>query len=309
MKHLFMAVLVVLCAVTATPLSAEAPVTATLSLPHDHILPGVPFDMVVTYTNVSKRPITIASALATLVVTFEDGKTSVLHQAEGHDQYEIKSRLPLVLQPGESKVQAVSLEPMPNWFRYSSFAGPGTYRLALDLDVVDDDLDPVASIRTTTVALTRMTPFGLDAELWNRMQQVSEGHWASDSFRSIDVGAKLAEEIMQLYPASEYYPYALVISARSRARRPLATLLEAAGRFQSSPAWPYLLLASAESAQSQAEKAEVDRDFAAALKLAESAQARYRDALSTRSKGVEETATYALPSIKRLIERASKRAH
>ena len=309
MRHFFTAALVALSALGAAPVNAEVPVRAALALPHDHVLPGVPFDMVVTYTNLTNHPITIGSTTATLVVTFENGSTSVLHQPEGHDQHVITPRVPLVLSPGESKMQAVSLDPIPNWFSYSSFSAPGTYNLALDLNIADDDLETVASIRTSAATLTRVNPVGLDAELWSRMQQVSDGHWASDSFRTIYAGGQLAEEIMALHPASEYYPYALVITARSRARRPLATLLEAAERFRSSPARPYLMMAAAESAHAEARRAERKRDFAAALKHATVAQTIYRDALSTRTAGVQETATYALPNVSQLIERASKKAH
>lgn len=57
-------------ALLAPPLSAATHVRATLTLPHERVLPGVPFDMVVTYTNISNRPVTIGGAGATLVVTF-----------------------------------------------------------------------------------------------------------------------------------------------------------------------------------------------------------------------------------------------
>jgi hypothetical protein len=68
MKRPYSAALVILSALLAAPAWAASPIKATLSLPHDHVLPGVPFDMIVTYTNVDSRPITIAVVNAELAV-------------------------------------------------------------------------------------------------------------------------------------------------------------------------------------------------------------------------------------------------
>ena len=310
MKRLSFAVLLGVSALVSNALSAQAPIKAALSLPHDHVLPGVPFDMVIRYTNVSDRPLTIAGTLATLVVTYESGVTSVLHRAEANDQNTIEPSVPLVLLPGKSTDQAVSWEAgaIPAWFRYASIAGPGTYGLALDLKISDDDLNLISSVRTTKATLTRINPVGVDAALWSRMQQISEGRWASNWFQAADVGLKLADEIVQLYPASEYYPYALAVTATWPWRKPLPILLEAASRFPSSPAYPYLLLAAADAAWGEAVKAERKRDVAEAQRFAQLAATSYRQALATKNIGVQDKVTDGLWRTARILERASKKA-
>jgi hypothetical protein len=307
MKPVLAAAVVILSALLAPGVSAATPVEATLTLPHDHVLPGVPFDLVVTYTNVSSQPVTVGGALATLVVTFAGGETSVMHNPEGNDQWTLKSPAPLRLAPGQSGQQAASWERgCPNWFRYASFSGPGTYGIALDLRIVDDSNEPLAAVRTAGVTLTRIEPVGIDAELWKRMQGTSGGRWADDSFYTKE-GAALAAEIMQLHPASGYYPYVLAIPALLRRDRgDIPALIEAAQRFPASPAHPYLLLATANSADYRALIAERAGDTAEALKYFELAQSNYSAALATKSIAVRADAEKGLRDVALELDRAKK---
>jgi hypothetical protein len=279
------AAVVILSAVLAPTGQASTPVEARLTLPHDHVLPGVPFDIVVTYTNVSDRPVTISGARATLVVTFLGDETKVMHNPdpEAHDQWTLRSLLPSRLQPGQSMQQAASWEHgIPSWFIYSSFSGPGTYGIALDLRVKDELFDPIGTVRTPTVTLTVMEPVGIDAEIWKRMQTISDGEWSDISFQAKKPGVALADEIRQLHPESGYYPYVLALPVLLRPdKNQIPALLEAAGRFQGSPAYPYLLAAAANCARYAGAVAAQEGNAIEAQKYFALAETKYRAALAT----------------------------
>lgn len=287
MKQIVVAALLILSFLLTPPLQAASPLSATLALPHDEVLPGVPFDLIVTYTNVSDQPLTIRAALATLVVTFADGKTIVMHEPEGHDQSDIYGSRPVRLEPGESVQHAASWEggSTPNWFRYGSFSGPGTYGIALDLRVVDEHKNLLGEVRTPTVTLTRVAPTGIDAELWKRMQAVSGGRWSDSSFATTKDGEALAGEIVQLHPTSGYYPYVLALRAFDRGvdKKHIPALLEAAERFPDSPAYPYLLTAAANCARYAGAVALEEGDTVEATKHLKLAETKYREALATKN--------------------------
>jgi hypothetical protein len=288
MKAILAAALVILSLLLVPQLSAASPVAVTLSLPHDHVLPGVPFDLVVTYTNVSNRTLTIDGATATLVVTFANGETTVMHWPEQNDQSSFGFAYgPAHLRPGQSVQQAMGWEGgVPNWFKYESFSGPGTYSIALDLLIVDESHEAISALRTPAVPLTVVEPAGIDAELWKRMQQTSGGKWSDVSFNENNRDyAALADEIVQLHPASGYYPYILSLRAALLGphKTPIQPLLEASERFQNSPAYPHLLVAAAESARyagtvaaRQGRVADAEEHFALA-------DTKYREALATKS--------------------------
>ena len=312
MKHILAAAVFILATLLATPAHAALPIRATLSSPHDQVLPGVPFDLVVTYTNVSDRPVTIGGALATLVVTFANGETVVMHKPEGHDQWNIGDpQRPPRLGPGESVQQAVSWErgSIPNWFRYGSYSGPGTYDVALELRIVDDAGKVLGNIRTPSFTLTRIEPVGIDAELWKRMQQVSEGRWSDNSFHATKAGNALAKEIIQLHPSSGYYPYVLALRALGREvdKNHIPALLEAAERFPSSPAHPYLLTAAAHCAWYAAIEAQRGGNPSDAKEYFTLAQNEYRAALATKSIAVRKSAEEGLVNVAGGMERLTKK--
>jgi hypothetical protein len=310
MKTILAAAVAILSSLLAPQASAATPVEASLTLPHDHVLPGVPFDIVVTYTNTSDRPVTVGGATATLVVTFASGETSVMHHPETGDRWSLSSSAPLRLAPGQSGQQAASWEngSIPNWFRYASFSGPGTYGIALDLQIVNDSHEPLATVRTAPVSLTRIEPVGIDAELWKRMQDMSGGKWADNSFQSTKPGAALADEIIQLHPASGYYPFVLALRALRRPNSShIPALLEAAERFSASPAQPYLLKAAADSAHSEGLNAAWEHDTSAALKYFELARSNYSAALDTKSVAVRAGAEEGLRDVALGLERVTKK--
>jgi hypothetical protein len=307
MKSILTAAVVLLSSLFAMRASAAAPVEAKLTLPHDHVLPGVPFDIVINYTNVSDHRVTIGGATATLVVTFASGETSVMHKQEGNDQWNPVPSGPFPLAPGQSVQQVASWEHgCPNWFRYGSFSGPGTYGIALELEIVDAYEDPIATVRTPAVTLTRIEPVGIDADLWKRMHGTSGGRWSDASFYTKE-GAALATEIRQLHPASGYYPYVLVIAAVQHDRDDIPALLEAARRFPASPAYPYLLLAAANSACYRGLEARRERDAIEAQKYFKLAQTNYSAALATKAVAVRSGAEKGLRDVARGLDPAAKR--
>jgi hypothetical protein len=296
----------------APQLSASSAVRATLTLPHNDILPGVPFDLIVTYTNVSDEPITIDTALATLMVTFANGDTVVMHQPEGHDHSDIQGSMPARLDPGESLQHAASwARGIPNWFRYGSFSGPGTYGIALDLRIEDKQGRILGTVRTPTVTLTRIDPVGIDAELWKRMQEMSGGKWSDSSFLTTKEGDALAKEIIQIHPTSGYYPYVLALRAFGRGvwdKTRLPALLEAAERFPDSPAYPYLLNAAANWARYWGTVAQSEGNMDEAKKHFTFAETKYREALATKSVAIRKSSEQGLYNVASGMERATRKA-
>lgn len=314
MKATLAAAVVILSSLLAPHASAAPPIRATLTLPYDNVLPGVPFDLVVTYTNVSDKPVTIEGALATLVVTFANGETMVMHKPERNDQSSLPPtrEAPLHLAPGESGEVAAGWDygSIPNWFIYPSFSAPGTYGIALELRVVDEEGNALGTLRTPTVTLARDAPLGIDAELWKRMQEVSGGKWADMSFASTKEGVALASEIIKLHPGSRYYPYVLALRAFRTVtdKNDIPLLLEAAERFASSPAYPYLLNAAANCARYQGWIALEQGNVGDAKKHFTLADKKYREALATRSVGIRLGAQLGLLRVAEGVDRAKKPA-
>ena len=310
MKPIFGAAVLFLSSLLGPQVRASSAVDATLTLPHNDVLPGVPFDLVVTYTNVSDQPVTIDTALATLVVTFANGETIVMHQPEGHDQSDIQGSMPVRLERGESVQHAASwARGIPNWFRYGSFSGPGTYGIALDLRIEDENGRILGTVRTPAVSLTRVAPVGIDADLWKRMQEVSGGKWSDSSFTTTKEGVALANEIIQLNPGSGYYPYVLSLRAFGAFmdKNQIPALLEAAKRFPSSPAYPYLLIAAAHCARYAGTVAVRQGDIVEAKKQLTLAETKFREALATKSVAIRASSELGLRNVAHGLDQATKK--
>lgn len=171
--------------------TSPQPVTANLALPFATVLPGVPFDIEVTLTNTSRKPVKVGT-IALLVVTQPDGTAlpfsgqhwSRLQPFEpGNDGF-------IELAPAESARRVVgwnSWSP-PKSQTEGGFSAPGVYDLAFDLEigqyVHDEDLSNyVGRIRTSTARLRRVLPLGADEAIWNRMQEISGGRWTEAAYR------------------------------------------------------------------------------------------------------------------------------
>ena len=77
------------------------------------------------------------------------------------------------------------------------------------------------------------------------MKSVSQGHWSDDGFIRLKGGKELLQEILQIHPTSNYYPYALLLESPFAPKEDIAKTLDAAERFHDSPAYPYLLMHAA----------------------------------------------------------------
>ncbi|MEO8379423.1 MAG: hypothetical protein ABI779_07145 [Acidobacteriota bacterium] len=293
----------VLMALEATVAFAEhdpktAPIVATVTLPHAQVLPGVPFDIEVTFTNVSARPATVG-LIANLVVTTSDGQTILLEQADANDHWNLdrnsNSDSSLQLAPGESVRMVAGWDrgSIPNWFHYSSsFSGSGNYQIGLKLergfgdDQYNDHVNYVGVLRTSSAHLERMMPVGEDEILWKRMQHLAGQRWTDSSFSTTKGGVALADEIVLLHPTSQYYPYALLLRSEFKQKDDIAPLLEAAERFTNSPAYPYLLKAAGDAALYEATAAERRDDVASAARYYELVQTYYDRALKTDNQAI-----------------------
>lgn len=260
MKPTSIAALILLGAVTliAQQVPPGSPVIATLTLPASSVLPGVPFDMFVAVKNVSKKPVS-AGLVAQLHVTLPDGTKFV-----APDRYILQPNqfsapeTSVELAAGESRQFATTWQyaDPPNWSRQPEFSRPGLYRLMLVLeDTQERPQNYAGPIQTTTAELRRAVAPGEDQDLWNRMQALSNGQWSDDGFTRLREGRVLLEEILKLHPASQYYPYAVLLRAPASEEGDVTRALEAAARFRQSPAYPYLLKYAGDGAMSQALKA------------------------------------------------------
>jgi hypothetical protein len=278
---------------------AQSPIVATLSLPYDTILPGIPFDLVVTLKNMSDKPATVGLR-ARSVVTDAGGRTllaPVRNRVIDDTDFNGTMLKPTVfdyvpLAPRESVQKVVHWDrSMPNWSRYSVFSGPGIYDIALELEggnrQYGDFVNYVGILRTNTVRLHRLA-IGEDAAIWQRMQEVSGGRWADDSFTATKEGSALIGDILEHHRDSGYYPYALFLRMFSRniGEDFIEPLLEAAKRFPDSPAYPYLLKGAGDVAFVEASTAEYMKDTEKAARLFALAETYFHEALKTNSASI-----------------------
>ena len=292
----------------------KSAVRATLVVPHATVLPGVPFDMVVTLKNISDRPVTVG-LLAKLVATLPDGSFFLSTEADWLLEPNDTSGEPVTsieLAPGEAVERVANWDrgSIPSWSHSSSFSGPGDYQVSLQLargyrDASGDERKNYAgTIHTSSALLRRSVPAGEDEAVWAEMQRVAAGHWSDDGFATTKVGKALAKEIIQVHPTSAYFPYALLLSNPVKQERDIAGLLDASNRFPNSPAFPYLLKAAGDAALYEARTAEAVRhDHSAAQNFYDLAEVHYRAALRTDSAAIRETAERSLDHAKREREK------
>ena len=273
-----------------------AAVSATLSLPWAKVLPGVPFDMIVTMRNDSAQTAAVGIS-ARLIVILPDGTRfapAAYHRLEPDLPAERDQNF-VELAPGKSRQFAVTWWNFwPNWSHYDDYASPGQYEIALELGASNTPQNYVGSITTNTARLERAVPHGEDEALWKRMQaikqcgmmysttpprQICHGGWPDDGFASLKEGVALAREIRDLHPASQYYPYAILMQFRHDSSD-LPKAMDAAERFPDSPAHPYLLILAAEYALSELNQANRRHDSAGTDKYLSLADDLYAKAIA-----------------------------
>lgn len=249
----------------ATAFAAERPVVSvTIDLPYAKILPGVPFDIVVTYKNVSERVVG-AGATASLIITPLNGVPVRLPSRAHVDRLDLVQSHNFELQPGETQTGTISWH--SNWFyEDAALTGPGTYDVALELtgdaeDAQGEGLVYAGTVRTAPARLVRIEPTGDDGAVWNELREAAGGAWPSHGFGA-RAGKDAAERVLAQHPRSAYYPYALLLDHVAQVI-PLDRAKQAAAAFGASPAYPHLLVAAAASATVEARKGEAARAPAA----------------------------------------------
>lgn len=272
----------------AEPAKSPA-ITATMSLPYATVLPGVPFEMRVTLKNVSNANASVG-VMAQLVVTLPDGS-----RFAPRDSQILEPRLSwnadasntwTELAPGESRELSIRMSSPPNWTYYDVYTGPGTYGIALRLEGQEAPDNYVGPLLTNSARLTRVLPVGEDLALWKRMLAVSGGHWSDGGFMSLKEGVALAQEIIAIHPASQYYPYALLLRMRYALPDEIERAREAAERFPDSPVHADLLMHAANSALGKALTAGRNHDRATGEKYYALAQRYLDDVLKSTSSPV-----------------------
>jgi hypothetical protein len=216
-----------------------SPIEAKLTIPDAKVLPGVPFDMWVDIHNPSDTLVTVGLC-PRLVVRTDSGKSFEI--ASNASDYPILLRSPrtegegavfyVTLAPGERRTLTLpAAEAMAGsiFFRDSRIMPPGRYGISLRLEAFPLGLtEPppltfLGSVVTNDAFVERIEPNGVDAKVWSRMQEVSNGKWSlqpltisSDNAGvSAQVAGKMSavwSEIVHKYPDSNYVPYALLLS-------------------------------------------------------------------------------------------------
>jgi hypothetical protein len=272
----------------ASPSSAPA-VEASLALPFDTVLPGVPFDMTVTLKNVSTSNASVGLG-ARFFVDLPNGEKFSARFALALEPRSMDSHPDnwVDLAPGESRVYFVPWDDAATmWGHGGEYTAPGIYGLRLQLESESHPDDYVGPLTTTTANLTRVVPPGDDEILWKRMSKAFDGHWADDGLYNSIKGPAILNEILNSHPTSAYYPYALLFVNQSlpkpaRAREEdIAKNLAAAAAFSDSPAYPHLLLVPGEIAYSLASSALADRREDAGLEYLRRAEQFFERAVKT----------------------------
>jgi hypothetical protein len=263
------------------------PITATLTLPYDTVLPGVPFDIRVRLKNVSNADASVG-LLAALIVTLPDGTQfappgGTLLEPQVNPNADSTNTW-AELAPGETREMAISLTSPPPWTKYDVYTSPGTYAIALQLEGTEPPPNYVGDLLTNTARLQRVMPNGEDKALWQRMLAVGGGHWSDDGFTRLKEGLALAQEIIAIHPGSQYYPYALVLRTHQELPDEMERARDAANRFTESPAHSYLLMHAAGYAFSKAARASrVNHDRATGDKYFALAQLYLDDVIKSTS--------------------------
>ncbi|MCM2317377.1 MAG: hypothetical protein NDJ92_19690 [Thermoanaerobaculia bacterium] len=223
-----------------------SPVRATLTVPDDGLLPGVPFDMWIDVHNPSDTTVTIG-LFPYLVVTTDRGEAftvrpsdppELLPRPEG-SSYLGMDRL-LELPPGARQTLTVPIGRGPvGFFGDERLSPPGGYTISIRLDAFPGGLETFrppltwfGPVTTNEVRLDRVEPSGSDAQVWNRMQEFTKGHWAPRCWQSMS--SLLIAEIFEKYAESNYVPYALVLEP-GRGTAYQNRVLDALTRFPDTP--------------------------------------------------------------------------
>lgn len=243
--------------------AATPPIRATLILPNPTVLPGVPFDLAVEFKNESSRPLSVG-LIAHMHVTLSDGHTYVTsHYSPLTPDSDIREST-LELAPGEAVQRYISWF-VQSWGSDGKFTGPGIYDIQLELERGADTPPEnyVGRILTTHARLERVVSPGIDEKIWQNMLAARKGDWSDNAFERTGEGAELVKNIVETASDSGYYPYAVFFNRLNVPRADsIAPLLDAAERYRTSPAAPYLVTAAAVMSEVVSENATLSGESA-----------------------------------------------
>lgn len=234
-----------------------SPVNATLVVPDSTLLPGVPFDMWVTVSNASDASVGVGLC-GDMIVRREGGDTFVIGFGSEHGKY--PTLLPertwhggretyIVLRPHETKTLTIPVYPGlegPAYFNDARLSPPGRYAMAMRLGYCWPSMvtpqksllppEYLGPVTTNEALITRIQPTGVDARVWERMQELTHGQWVPTQWGTSPAGRAVVNEVTSDYPDSNYFPYmvaATMIGSASESQ--ITRFLKTIDRFPTSP--------------------------------------------------------------------------
>ena len=221
MRRLLLLLLLALCA--STPLWAELPTSATLTLLPATTLPALPVSFLVTITNSSATAQRVAEFAALDVSTNTGyfravglrGDSSIHLPSEQLER--CNGGYCLTIPPNGQRQLYLHFGPLlagNEFFVDRRLSKPGRYALELTLYLISGDA--LIPIRTDVQTLLIQEPSGVDLEAWHFLQGLGDGTtWSATDW--IFNGEKIAPKLRETYPASSYVPWVAAIGSIPRA--------------------------------------------------------------------------------------------
>jgi len=237
------AAILLLCAVPVT--AGVGPVSVTMSLPAEAVLPGVPFDITVSVANVGTTSVAVPRIAEMTMTPFGGSPTTFKRVGRFEVPTYSSNDQGIELAPGEKITGYIPWSSNWSWDD-AALTVPGTYDIFIKLygkpEYMSEGVTYAGIITTNSVRLVRKEPTGTDALVWHRLKEASHGEWPSHGFGSRAATEDIAAEVLAKYPDSGYCPYAAVLPTRILSSNVYRDL---AARFPQSPAYPRLLLQEA----------------------------------------------------------------
>lgn len=301
--------LTILLLASASSVAGQPDVAVSLKLAQASVLPGVPFDMTVTYQNRSQRPVALGM-VADVIITPEGGSPVRFPKAAEVAHARTGARTNFDLEPGAMETGIIDW--MSNVFLQDArVTGPGNYDVQLEISGRPDDDDEyrayVSPVLTAPVRLTRVTPAGIDGETWRHIEASPElARSGSSAVGTPSILKYLSEQ--EQGRTSGYYPYALVMSRTLRGAPPVTQ--ESIDSFRSSPAYPRLLVDGGIAAETEARRAEQRQAPPAEReRLWATAAGWYEAAVSSGNTGIQSQAASRLATARDALEHARAERH
>ena len=245
----------------ASVASARSPIEAKLVIPSTKILPGVPFEMSIEVHNASETTLTVATCDMLRyrpvdgVVNYECNRACFdWYQSRWQRAKNAKPDASAVIKPGEGATLFLAIHDglkaphIEDEIGLSKAAGH-TMAIAVQLCVLNlKDEQPIV---TNEVDVQLVEPAGADAEVWKRMNELTDGTWTPRA-AGLPEGHALWGEVIANHPDSNYMPYAVLAMSGGVDQMTLDRILETIRRFPDSPVIEHLRTRRAAVAKSLA---------------------------------------------------------